>query len=227
MEPGDDLYSDSSSTGGNTTPQGEANSSDTSESSLSLPALTGNRDETQEADPPPAQHTDREDHADSNGSADGTATPETKEAENAAELSKDNSPSEANPSDQQRATRAVLRTKQLGVWTFKTLESTNFIKEWYKAARVSGPYLLRLFKLFWKLSPSRVSVMIAVNLLRAIFPSLTSWRIKQFLDEIQLASLGNPPRTKRLVALVILAGSQEWILYLLNVISYAVIALWS
>ena len=64
-------------------------------------------------------------------------------------------------SSPKKVKRRVLKVEQQGIFTIKTLESTNFVNEWFKGFRKSSPSILRLLKIFWKLSPTRVSILVA------------------------------------------------------------------
>lgn len=98
----------------------------------------------------------------------------------------------------------VLKVEQEGIFTIKTLESTNFLKEWFKGFRKSSPSIVRLLKIFWKLSPTRVSILVTVNLLKAVIPSFRVWVTKQFLDQVQRATSGKPAQWKKMIFLVLL-----------------------
>jgi len=226
MEPADDPFPPDSSISDANPPtetnSGDATKHESDESQSQLSAVP--REETQPAggetiETKAATSDMRQDSKVSEPEAQPEAEPNKADPVSESKTSDDTS--KAEDRGKEHAKPVVLKVEQQGVYTFKTLQGTNFFKEWYKAAKVSGPYLFRLFKLFWKQSPTRVSVLIAVNILRASIPSLTSWRVKQFLDEIQYASLGNKPRVKWLVALVFLSASQDWLLHLLNMISYS------
>lgn len=115
--------------------------------------------------------------------------------------------------------RRVVKVEQDGVYTMKWLERTNFLLEWRKGLITSTPFMVRLLKIFWKISPRRVSILIAINLLRAGLPSLASWRMKQFLDEVQRVSVGHSPRLKRLIMFALLGVGHEWVWHGLNYVS--------
>ncbi len=114
----------------------------------------------------------------------------------------------------------VLKVKQDGIFTIKTLESTNILAEWVKALRVSIPYILRLVKIFWKLSPPRVSLLVTANLLKSIMPSLKVWIIKQFLDHVQRAAGGEAAQWRKMIVLVILGAGVRLTTQGLDVLSY-------
>jgi len=107
-------------------------------------------------------------------------------------------------SSPKKVKRRVLKVEQQGIFTIKTLESTNFVNEWFKGFRKSSPSILRLLKIFWKLSPTRVSILVAVNLLKAVIPSFRVWVTKQFLDQVQRATSGKPAQWKRMILLALL-----------------------
>jgi hypothetical protein len=98
----------------------------------------------------------------------------------------------------------VLKVEHDGIYTIKTLEGTNFFLEWYRGLRASTPYIIRLTKLFWSLSPTRVSILVAANLLKSVVPSFQIWVTKQFLDQVHLAAAGKAWRIKRLILLAFL-----------------------
>jgi len=206
MEPESLFTVDSSPDGGSTPFETDSESSTPATSVENLPIATNDKVEqaTQGYIPEETEATSPE--------------PEVKETDPSTALDNDKETSKSAVKEPQKS--RVRKVEQQGVYTFKRLEGTNFVKEWHKALKVSTPYVVRLFKLFWKLSPARVSVLIAVNVLKAALPSVTSWRVKQLLDEVQRVSLGQSPRMKRLTALAILGASHDWILYLLNVASY-------
>ena len=87
-----------------------------------------------------------------------------------------------------RAKPRIVRTTQHGIYTIKDLESANFLVEWYRGLLISSPYLVRLLKIFYSLSPTRASILISINLIKAILPSIQIWVTKRFLDRVQKAS---------------------------------------
>ena len=103
-----------------------------------------------------------------------------------------------------KAKPRVLKVEQQGIFTIKTLESTNFLNQWFKGFRKSSPSIVRLLKIFWKLSPTRVSILVAVNLLKAVIPSFRVWVAKQFLDQVQRVTSGKPAQWKRMILLILL-----------------------
>jgi hypothetical protein len=103
-----------------------------------------------------------------------------------------------------KAKPRVLKVEQQGIFTIKTLESTNFLNQWFKGFRKSLPSIVRLLKIFWKLSPTRVSILVAVNLLKAVIPSFRVWVTKQFLDQVQRVTYGKPAQWKRMILLILL-----------------------
>jgi hypothetical protein len=98
----------------------------------------------------------------------------------------------------------VLKVEEDGIFTIKTLEGTNFFLEWYRGLCASTPYIIRLMKLFWSLSPTRVSILVTANLLKSVVPSFQIWVTKQFLDQVHLAAAGKAWRVKRLILLTFL-----------------------
>jgi hypothetical protein len=113
-----------------------------------------------------------------------------------------NTDQEAKPAKKTRP--RVLKVEHDGIFTIKTLEGTNFFLEWYRGLRASTPYIIRLTKLFWSLSPTRVSILVAANLLKSVVPSFQIWVTKQFLDQVHLAAAGKAWRVKRLILLALL-----------------------
>jgi hypothetical protein len=95
----------------------------------------------------------------------------------------------------------VLREKQLGIYTVQEFKSANFVVEWYKGFQASAPYMARLLKTFWKLSPTYTTVLIVANLSKSILPSFSLWVKKEFLDQVERAALGKQAVPKRLLVL--------------------------
>jgi len=100
--------------------------------------------------------------------------------------------------------RRVLRVEQRGIFTVKTLESVNVVAEWIKALRVSTPYIIHLCKIFWKLSPTRVSILLVANLLKVVIPSVKMWIYKSFLDQVQRVTHGRAAQWKRMLFLAMM-----------------------
>ena len=136
-----------------------------------------------------------------------TAVPQ---AESNAEQPSTSKPDDASPtvttdSKSEKAKKPkqrVVKTTQSGIYTLRELESSNFFVEWYRGFIISSPYMLRLIKIFWSLSPSRASILISTNLVKAVLPSIQIWVTKQFLDQVQKAS--DKPAVKNIKALLLL-----------------------
>src|SRR5437762_10673600 len=56
-----------------------------------------------------------------------------------ADITETNS-STSEPSTPKKTKPRVLKVKQEGIYTIKTLESSNFLREWSKGLRISSPY---------------------------------------------------------------------------------------
>ena len=116
-------------------------------------------------------------------------TDETKSDETTTKA--DSTPETSTDSTAQKSKRPkarVVRTDHEGIYTIKHLESSNFFLEWYRGFIISSPYMLRLIKIFWSLSPSRAAILLSSNLLKAVLPSIQIWVTKQFLDAVEKAS---------------------------------------
>lgn len=98
----------------------------------------------------------------------------------------------------------VLRENIQGIYSVKELEGANFFMEWFKGVRASMPYMVKLSKTYWSLSPTRASLLIIVNIWKAVLPSFDLWVDKQFLDEVQRAAEGGAAEPKKLFGLVCL-----------------------
>ena len=113
----------------------------------------------------------------------------------------------------------VVKVEHKGIYTVKTFESVNILGEWVKALQTSTPYLLRLFKIFWTLSPTRVSILIAANLSKAMIPSLVVLNNKRFLDQVQRVVKGRATNWKRMILLIFLGAGIQITSHGLNVVS--------
>jgi hypothetical protein len=96
----------------------------------------------------------------------------------------------------------VVKETIKGIWTIKQYESANFVVEWYKGLRASAPYLLRLAKTYYSLSPFRATAMILANLAKIAIPTLELYIQKEFLDTVQSAIEGKPIREMRMLELL-------------------------
>lgn len=86
--------------------------------------------------------------------------------------------------------------------------------------------MFRLIKIFWSLSPSRASILLSTNLIKAVLPSIQIWVTKQFLDAVQKASLDSKAvkNVKGLVLLGLLRVGTRLSGQALEVISYTPVA---
>jgi hypothetical protein len=98
----------------------------------------------------------------------------------------------------------VLRERQQGIYTIQDLEAANMLVEWHKGLRASAPYMLRLIKTYWSLSPTYSSALVIASLLKAVLPSFQLWIRKEFLDQVQLAAERKPVLPGKLLALLLL-----------------------
>ena len=92
----------------------------------------------------------------------------------------------------------VLKEEKSGIYTVQHLEPKSFVLEWYKGFRITAPYLLRLMKTYWSLSPTRASLLIGTNLLNTALPSLDLWISKSLLDQVHQAVKGVKPNLREL-----------------------------
>jgi len=97
----------------------------------------------------------------------------------------------------------VVKEKVHGIYTIQQLEAANFLVEWYKGFRASTPYLIRLTKTYYSLSPTYTVVLVGANLLKAILPSMNLWVRKEFLDQVQRALEGKSVRGRKMMILVV------------------------
>lgn len=112
---------------------------------------------------------------------------------------------EAGEEDKKKKTKPrVVNEKLHGIYTIQQLESANFLVEWYKGFRASFPYLVRLIKTYYSLSPTYTVVLVGANLLKAIQPSMNLWVRKEFLDEVQRAAEGKSVRGRKMIFLIAL-----------------------
>jgi hypothetical protein len=114
----------------------------------------------------------------------------------------------------------ILKVEQYGIYTVKHLEASNFLAEWYKGLRASIPYMLRLIKIYWSMSPVRASILVTTNLIKALLPTLTLWVSKEFLDQVQFAADGKVVSLKRLIVLALLGVGTKGLEQGLNIITY-------
>ena len=99
----------------------------------------------------------------------------------------------------------ILSEKKDGIYTVQRLASDHFFFfEFYKGLRVSAPYLARVIKTYWSLSPVRVSLFMGANIGKAILPSLSLWVKKGILDEVQRATEGKKVPFPKLAVLIVL-----------------------
>ena len=98
----------------------------------------------------------------------------------------------------------VLKEKIQGIYTITEIEAANFFFEWYKGLRASAPYIVRLTKTYWTLSPSYSSALATVSLLKVALPSFQLWLRKEFLDQVQRAAEGKGVLLEKLLVLMVL-----------------------
>lgn len=134
--------------------------------------------------------------------------------------------SDADSDDEEKPKKPkprVLKIEHDGIYTIKTLEAANFVTEWYKGLRASTPYMIRLVKIYWSMSPTRASILVLANLLKAFLPSLSLWVSKEFLDQVQHAADGRNVKFKRLIGLALLGVGTQGLEQGLNVITYVLV----
>jgi hypothetical protein len=126
----------------------------------------------------------------------------------------------AVPVKQKRVRPRILKTQQYGIYTIDHVESANFFEEWYKGLRTSAPYIYKLLYTFWSLSPTRASLLVVANVLKAVLPSLDLWVSKGFLDLVQQAANGASIRPRKLAGLAVLSLGLEAIEQGLELLTY-------
>jgi hypothetical protein len=114
----------------------------------------------------------------------------------------------------------VLKETLHGIYTIQELEAANFFVEWYKGVRASAPFILRLVKTYFALSPSYSSLLVAVNILKAALPSYSLWVSKEFLDEVQSAADGKHVHMKKLLVLLVLRLLEQTLRQGLELVTY-------
>ena len=121
---------------------------------------------------------------------------------------KEGGESKDKPSDEKGTKKKekprVIKEKTYGIYTIQKLEAANFLVEWYKGFRASAPYMARLTKTYYSLSPMYTIVLVGANLLKAFLPSFNLWVRKEFLDQVQRAAEGKSVRGRKLMFLVAL-----------------------
>jgi hypothetical protein len=134
-----------------------------------------------------------------------TATPETETTGTPPETAKNDDAENKKKKTKPR----ILKTQQHGIYTMDHVESANFIEEWYKGLKTSAPYMYKLLKTYWSLSPTRASLLLIANVCKALLPSLDLWVSKGFLDQVQQAAKGNSVRVRKLLGLALLSVGVE------------------
>jgi hypothetical protein len=114
----------------------------------------------------------------------------------------------------------VLKSREQGIYTISELEKANFFVEWNKGLRASGPFIIRLAKTYWDLSPARALVLVFVHLLDAVVPSAFLFVQKGFLDEVQRTATGGKLNVRKLVLLSVLSVLREVFHQTMDVIKY-------
>jgi len=97
----------------------------------------------------------------------------------------------------------VLKTTEMGIYTITHLERDNSLLEWGKHLKESTPYILRLAKTFWALSPTRATILILIEVAEALFPSAGLYVRKTLLDEVQRAATSRDTKSRKLVLLAL------------------------
>jgi len=120
----------------------------------------------------------------------------------------------------------VLKEEKSGIYTVQHLEPTNFVIEWYKGFRTTAPYLLRLMKTYWSLSPTRASLLIGTNLLNTALPSLDLWVSKSLLDQVHQTVKGAKPNLRELLGLAVISVGVVAVEHGLNVVTYLSCRIW-
>jgi len=108
------------------------------------------------------------------------------------------------PPKPKRPKPRVLSERKDGIYTVQKLESDHvFAWEFYKGLRASAPYIARVLKTYWSLSPIRVSLFIGANVGKAILPSFNLWVKKGILDQVQRATEGKKVAFRQLAVLIV------------------------
>lgn len=157
------------------------------------------------------------------GQVSATATSETATA--TAETETTDTPPETTKNDddakkKKKVKPRILKTQQHGIYTIDTVESPNLLVEWYKGLKTSAPYMYKLLKTYWSLSPTRASLLFAANLCKALLPSLELWVSKGFLDQVQQAAKGSSIQLRKLLGLALLAVVAEAMEQGLEILTY-------
>ena len=108
-----------------------------------------------------------------------------------------------------KAKPQVLKERTQGIYTIQELEAANFFVEWHKGLRASAPYIVRLTKTFWSLSPAYSSALVCANLFKVALPSFQLWIRKEFLDQVQRAAEGKGANLNKLLGLVVLRIAEQ------------------
>jgi len=103
----------------------------------------------------------------------------------------------------------ILKERIEGIYTIQELEAANMLVEWSKGLRASAPYITRLTKTFWSLSPQYSSILVAANLLKVVLPSFQLWIRKEFLDQVQQAAEGKGAHLNKLLGLLVLRLAEQ------------------
>jgi len=176
---------------------------------------------------PALSHSDASTGCSPDSTANGEVVP--KEADSALTKTTDGEPTisgkEVIPK-KKKARPRVLKEEKVGIYTIQHLEAANPVKEWYKGLRITAPYMLRLMKMYWSLSPIRASLLIGTNLLNTVLPSLELWISKSLLDQVQEAVKGTKPNFKELLILSTMAVGMVVLEHGLNVVTYVSLRAW-
>jgi hypothetical protein len=138
-----------------------------------------------------------------------TAITTTTDADKSVDEEKKDDKSESEGKKKKKPKPRVIKEKEQGIYTIQELEAANFFVEWSKGLRASAPYIARLIKTFWSLSPTYSSILLAVNLLKVVLPSFQLWLRKEFLDQVQRAAEGKEVRLNKLLGLLVLRLGEQ------------------
>jgi hypothetical protein len=155
--------------------------------------------------------------------ADATSDNSTKSDPSKEETSADGSKPQANGEAKKpkKPKPRVLRTQQHGIYTISIMERSNFIVQWKKALLATYPYLGRLAKEYWRLSPARSMILISAYACETIIPSASIYVRKVYLDEVQKAATSASVDTRKLVGMAVADIILEVFSHLVDVVKFA------
>lgn len=140
---------------------------------------------------------------------DATAITTTTDADKSVDEEKKDDESESEGKKKKKPKPRVIKQKEQGIYTIQELEAANFFVEWSKGLRASAPYIVRLTKTFWSLSPTYSSILLTVSLLKVALPSFQLWLRKEFLDQVQRAAEGKGVHLNKLLGLLVLRLGEQ------------------